>query len=94
MNIERIRVALTMRIFDANTKEPLMDQDVEYGCMVQPEPYALAHPVIMATRIRQMAEMHFLYNFIAGKIVDVAHLKNQKWLYELTKIEVVEPEKS
>jgi len=38
----------------------------EYVCTTYPEPHTWDHPVLLSTRIRQMAELRFIQHFIAG----------------------------
>jgi hypothetical protein len=42
----------------------------EFKCTTYPEQHTLDHPMILSTRIRQLAELRFLQHYIAGLVED------------------------
>lgn len=60
----------------------VVDVPEEYVCTTYPEPFTWDHPVLLSTRIRQMAELRFLQHFIQH-LVDESKSWQPSWKMEV-----------
>ena len=83
-----IHVELIFNLVEKTTKE-ILREDVVHTCKVSPEPFARHHIVTFETRLKQMAEMHFLYHFIGREDFKREnsgnYIADKDWSIETTK---------
>jgi len=80
MNVS-YRASLDVKVVCQNDQSVVMSVN-DYICTTHPEPHTRDHPVLLAMRIRQIAELRFLQHCLSG-IIPTPALWQASWQMEI-----------